>query len=85
MAGTRIERHISKTDQPALAAGEPFHQNMKRRRGALPQHDRELFFPGIVTGYRTLTGRAGIPAVKQYPLACKNAALDDINQERGKA
>jgi hypothetical protein len=58
---------------------------MKRIRDTLFQHYRELFFPGIVAGYRTTTDRAGIPAVKQYPLACQNAALDDINDERGKA
>ena len=58
---------------------------MKRIRGAFPEHNRELFFPGIVTGDRAAADRTGIPAVKHYPLACHNATLDDVNEKRGNA
>ncbi len=85
MAGSLIERLIGKRNQPALTAAEPFYPYVKRIRGAFPEHDRELFFPGIVTGNRATTDRTGIPAVKHYPLACKNATLDDVNKERGNA
>ena len=85
MAGSLVERFIGKRDQPALTAAEPFYQYVKRMRDAIPEHNRELLFPGIVTGNRATTDRTGIPAVKHHPLACKDATLDDVNEERGNA
>jgi hypothetical protein len=85
LAGTLIKRLIGKTDHPAPAAGEAFHHHVKRTRSAPGEYDRELFLPGIVTGQRATTFGTCIPAVKNYSLACQNTALDDINEERGKA
>jgi hypothetical protein len=85
VAGSLIERLICKRNQPALTTAEPFYQYVKRMWNAIPEHDRELLFPGIVTGNRASADRTGITAVKYYPLACENATLDDVNKERGNA
>ena len=85
MAGSLIKRFISKRNQPALTAAEPLYPYVKRMRNAIPEHNRKLLFPGIITGDRTTADRTGIHAVKHYLLACKNATLDDVNKERGNA
>jgi hypothetical protein len=64
MTGTRIERRVGKRNQAALTAAEPFYPYVKRMPNTITEHNCELPFPGIVTGYRATADRTGIQAVK---------------------